>query len=231
MKKRRLNGMQKLLGILLFFMMLSTSATALEVEMVQTGLPVDTIGGQMTLYRAKMDNGQEIYCMGREDDGLWHKLEDVNFDGYADFVTFPVQGARNVFAAFYVYQPERDRYEYAPVWNGQLCNYELDATHQWVISQAADGMRDGDTWIFAWKDGHLEPLRRLTVGEYEAFAPADTGYTITHDYSRYEVVIRDYTQKINGEIIYQQIYDTDDTGEADGARLDAARKTLFEWLE
>lgn len=222
--------MRKLLGMLLILMMLSTSAAALEVETVQTGLPTDTTSGQMTLYRARMDNGQEIYCMGREADGLWHKMEDVNFDGYADFVTFPVQGARNMFAEFYIYQPESDRYEYAPVWNGQLCNYELDATHQWVISQVADGMRDGDTWIFAWKDGHLEPLRRLSIADVETFESTDSGYVITHDYSSYEVVIRDYTKNVNGEIIYEQVYPADETGEQDSARMKAAREALVSGL-
>ena len=217
---------RKMAGIVLALMLLGNSAAALEIETVQTHVPTDTTGAQMTLYRAHMDNGQEIYFLGEADGGRG-KLEDVNFDGHADFVTFPTLGARNFFASFYVYQPETNRYEFAPVWNGQLCNYELDAEKKYVISQVSDGMRDGDTWIYRWADGHLEPLRRMHIAPYEEFVWTENGYTITHDNSRYEITIWDYVGNVNGDVIFEAVYPADETGKAESEQIAAAREVLF----
>lgn len=206
---------------------IASGVHAVEIEALQERMPVDTQGAEKTLVCAKFDNGQRLYLTCDFGEEIWYKLEDVNFDGFEDFVTFPVMGARNIFAEFYVYQPETDQYTYAPVWNGQLCNYELDAEKQCVISQVCDGIRDRDMWVYRWKEGHLEPLRRMRVAEYEEFAYTDSGYTITHDSGRYEITIYDYTQDANGTMIYAQIYPEDKEGEADGERLAAAREALF----
>lgn len=208
----------------------SAQATDVTVTRVQSGVPVDTYGAEMTLYCAQFDNDQTLYFMSRETDEAWYRFEDVNFDGYVDFVTFPTAGAQNIFAEFYVYQPQTDRYIYAPVQNGQLCNYELDAQRQCVVSQVCDGIRDGDTWILAWKDGHLEPLRRLHIADTEDFAGTDSGYVLTLDASRYDITICDYTQNVNGEVIYAQTYPADETGELDGGRIAAARDALWNGL-
>lgn len=218
-----------LLCVLAIGMANSAQAADIQVTRVQSGVPVDTSGGQMTLFCAHMDNGQALYLMGSEEE-LSYKFEDVNFDGYEDFVTFPVLGARNIFEAFYIWQPETQRYAYAPVFNGQLCNVELDRERELVISQVSDGIRNCQRWVFTWTDGHLTPLREMRVCDYEEFAETDSGYTITQDRSRYVITLRDYTQNVNGEMIAEQVYPADETGEMDAERLAQAHRVLMEGL-
>ena len=210
---------------------LPAQAGAEAAELVQTCMPINNEGMERSLFRLQMDNGQTLYLSGDQEEALYHKMEDVNFDGIDDLVTFPTLGASNFFADFYVYEPETRQYVHAPVRGGQICNYTLDAQRRLVISDMNDGARDGEKWIYAWKEGRLSPVRSMIVKTYEEAAFEGHFFTQTTDFSRYTIEIRDYTQGVEGgATLLKQVYSGDDTGEEDARRIQAAENLLMEGL-
>ena len=98
------------------------------------------------------------------------RLRDVNFDGYNDLMLLTAQGARNVFYAVSVYDP--DARQFLPVlqgygWNTkakafdtqsliqlELCNEELFPEQGLVCSSVADGYRYLTEIVYQWEGKH-----------------------------------------------------------------------------
>lgn len=207
--------------LLLILIMLAAAAQAVAIVCVQE----NALGTDFAynIMQATLDNGQVIYYISTTEDG-WAEMADVNFDGYDDFVPVVVKGARNLCSVFYLYDPQTGQYEPLHTVDRGFWNYSLDEEKQYVISHEQDGYRDGEKKIYAWQGNELILLRSATVGYLHTVEFDDTGMTERLDFSRYEVIIRDYTtNQESGQIIYRETYPNDDPQyEEHLALLDAA---------
>lgn len=143
---------------------------------------------------------------------------------YDDFLPVVVQGARNLCSVFYLFNPQTGQYEPLHTVDQGFWNYSLHEDEQCIVSHEQDGYRDGEIKIYAWRGNVLILLRRATIGTLRTVEFDDDGMTEHWDFSRYEIIARDYTRDAeSGEIIYQQVYPQDDPQyEEHRALLDAA---------
>lgn len=111
------------------------------------------------------------------------RLQDVNFDGYQDLMLLTAQGARNVFYAVSVFNPEERCFE--PVlrthaWNTEnkafdrtettqleLCNEVLYPEQKLIASAVADGYRYLNEIIYQW-EGRYSLVPVSVVSVYDA---------------------------------------------------------------
>lgn len=177
------------------------------------------------IMKATLGNGQVIHYLSTDDTG-WHRMEDVNFDGYDDFVPFVVKGARNLCAVFYLYNPQTGLYESlnTPTDDTGYWNHSLDADKRYVISHVQDGWQYGEKRIYAWEGNTLVLLRSATVSQVHTFEYDDTGMTDRWDFTRNEMIVWDRTKELASEqVLYHEIYPDDDPAyEEHVALLEAA---------
>jgi len=94
------------------------------------------------------------------------RLEDMNFDGFADMNLLTAQGARNVFTALSVFNPEKSAFEevmqgqnfhqeereFDDGWNQlELCNYERYPERLGVYSCVQDGFYYAWSVFYGWE--------------------------------------------------------------------------------
>ena len=114
------------------------------------------------------------------------RMDDLNFDGYADLCLVTAAGARNVFTSFALWNPETGRfdevytdYPYLPeeqrfadaaeqLW---LCNYNLYPESGMLDCYMADGAADYDWTVYRWEGRRLRligaaTLRTLSDGDF-----------------------------------------------------------------
>lgn len=194
--------------LLLFVLLFTIPAQALEVECLQT----NALGAdyEHCIMKATLDNGQVIYYISKDEDA-WGQMEDVNFDGYDDFAPIIVRGATNFISAFYLYNPQSGRYEPLYGYEEGFCNYSLDPEKGYVVSSLNDGYQYGVRKIYKWQENKLVLLRSATSAKVHTTEFRDDGYTESWDYRHYEMIVYDHSKdQQGGQIIYQQTYPDDD---------------------
>lgn len=209
-------------ALLLLPWLLCAQGQAVEIRCVQENVA----GGQgegWHVMQALLDNGQEVYYLARETEGYF-RMEDVNFDGAADFLPVSVLGARNEFVYLYLFDSERGEYIAVPHEGQGLCNLMLFPEQGYITSTQSDGYRDGIKEIYRWEGKSLRLLRRAECGDAREQTWDETRYMQTTDYSQCDMTVWDYTgAQEQGEMTYFARYAHDDPQEdAHLALLDEA---------
>ena len=194
-------------GLCFVLVLFWTAAFGAEIECVQRGAQgTDT---EYNVMKAVLDNAQTLYYLALEDSGRY-LMEDVNFDGYADFVPVTAIGARNFFSLFFLFDLQTEQYE--PLPGGEsFCNYDLQDEKKLLVSSISDGYRDGEIKIYRWEGNTPVLLRSAKVGNLHTQEFSEKEMWERWDFAQYEMIVLDYTATTEGgQVIYQRIYPEDD---------------------
>ena len=155
------------------------------------------------------------------------RMDDLNFDGYADLCLVTAAGARNVFTSFALWNPETGRfdevytdYPYLPeeqrfaddaaqLW---LCNYNLYPESGMLDSDEADGWANRDWTFYRWEGRRLRLISVATQRDL----PGD--------------FLRERVWRLDGSCHWEQVYPAewaDSEAAISNERHDVIQSTLM----
>lgn len=149
-----------------------------------------------------------IQVVTTESERHWEELEDINFDGYMDFMYLSSLGAANAYCSFWIWDEEQERF----CKKEGLFNPIFDTETQMISSYTHYSAVSGVQSYWHWEDDELVMLRRIETYYPEFEGGTDTQLLTVEDRIDGELteVYRETFGDPNDREIYEEAQKWDD---------------------